>query len=252
MHTKIVATIGPASFDTPTIKKMVKNGMGIARINTKYGSEKEYTRIIKVLKPLDCELMFDIITQEHIEWLRDKDFDYIAMAFTESAEDIERLREKFAPRKIKVISKIESAAGLENLEEIIKASEGIMVARGDLGKNLPLCKLPFIQKEIIKRCRKRKTFVITATEMLMSMTKNRIPVRAEVSDVANAVLDGTDAVMLSEESALGKHPAHVVKVMAEIIHAAEMYRSRPPKKSFFRILKEEIGESCFKRRKNRM
>ncbi len=252
MHTKIVATVGPASFGTRTIKTMIRNGMDIARINTKYGTEKEYTRIIRVLKPLDCELMFDIITNEHIGWLKGREFDYIAMAFAESAEQVERLRKKFAPREIKVISKIESAPGLEHLEEIIKASDGIMVARGDLGKNLPMCKVPFIQKEIIKRCRKRRKFVITATEMLMSMTKNRIPVRAEVSDVANAVLDGTGAVMLSEESALGKHPAHVVKVMEEIIRAAEKYRDRPPKKCFFRMLKEEIGEGCFLRRKNKM
>ena len=124
---------------------------------------------------------------------------------------------------MKVISKIESTTGVENLDSIIDVSDGIMVARGDLGVEVPMQQLPKFQKLMIQRCREKGKFVIVATEMLESMKKSARPTRAEVSDVANAVLDGTDAVMLSGETTVGKYPVEVVTYMAQICKDTEEY-----------------------------
>ena len=124
---------------------------------------------------------------------------------------------------MKIISKIENTMAIQNIEEIIGVSDGIMVARGDLGVEASMEDLPHYQKDIIKRCRAHSKFVIVATEMLESMKENLRPTRAEVSDVANAVLDGTDAVMLSGETTVGKYPVNVVKTMADICEKQESY-----------------------------
>jgi pyruvate kinase len=150
--------------------------------------------------------------------------DFIALSFVNTKEDVMEAREIFKEcgrEDIKVISKIESATGFENLEDILSVSDGIMVARGDLGVEVPLQTLPFYQKTIIRKCREYGKICIVATEMLESMKKNVRPTRAEVSDIANAVLDGTDAVMLSGETTTGSHPVSVVKYMAEICENAE-------------------------------
>ena len=131
---------------------------------------------------------------------------------------------KILPKKIKIISKIETKKGLKNIDNIINVSDGIMIARGDLGKNIPYEKLPITQKLIIKKCNKKKVFVITATEMLMSITKAKTPERAEITDIANAVLDGSDALMLSEETAIGNYPSLAVKIMNKIIKETEKNR----------------------------
>lgn len=154
------------------------------------------------------------------------DGDFIALSFVNCKEDVLQAREifkQYGREDLKVISKIESTAGFDNLDEILEVSDGVMVARGDLGVEVPLQKLPIYQKSIIKRCREYGKICIVATEMLESMKKNVRPTRAEVSDVANAVLDGTDAVMLSGETTTGNHPIEVVRYMAEICENAEQY-----------------------------
>ena len=154
------------------------------------------------------------------------DGDFIALSFVNCREDVLQAREifkQYGREDLKVISKIESTAGFDNLDEILEVSDGIMVARGDLGVEVPLQRLPIYQKSIIKRCREYGKICIVATEMLESMKKNVRPTRAEVSDIANAVLDGTDAVMLSGETTTGQHPIEVVRYMAEICENAEEY-----------------------------
>ena len=149
--------------------------------------------------------------------------DYLALSFVTCKEDV------YAARKLieesggdaRIISKIESQTGIEKLDEIIEASDGVMVARGDLGVEAPIEMLPTMQKEIIKKCRERGKFAIVATEMLASMYTSPRPTRAEVSDIANAVLDGTDCVMLSGETAVGKYPINSVDYMARICEYVE-------------------------------
>ena len=126
----------------------------------------------------------------------------------------------------KVIAKIENREGIRNIGGIIKVVDGIMVARGDMGVSLPIWEVPIMQKRIIKACNMAGKPVITATQMLESMVENRLPTRAEATDVANAILDGTDYVMLSAESAVGRDPSGVVKMMDRIIEFTEKNRPR--------------------------
>jgi len=154
------------------------------------------------------------------------DADFIALSFVNCKKDVSEVRDilkQYGREDIKLISKIESSTGFDNLDEILEISDGVMVARGDLGVEVPLERLPIFQKSIIKKCRQYGKICIVATEMLESMKKNVRPTRAEVSDIANAVLDGTDAVMLSGETTTGEHPVDVVKYMASICENAEQY-----------------------------
>lgn len=152
--------------------------------------------------------------------------DFIAQSFVRSKEDILILKKhlKNYPGKCLVIAKIENRQGIENIDSIIQASEGIMVARGDMGISIPIYEVPIVQKEIIRKCNRAGKFAITATQMLESMTENRIPTRAEVSDVANAILDGSDYCMLSAETAAGAHPVECVDMMNKIIRFTETNR----------------------------
>jgi pyruvate kinase len=145
-------------------------------------------------------------------------FDFVGLSFVRDTKDIENLKEELDKRDIgaDIISKIENQAALDNLDEIIAVSDGIMIARGDLGVEVEYQQLVYWQKEIIDKCRDAAKPVITATQMLKSMVDSPRPTRAEVSDVANAVYDGTDAVMLSEETTIGKYPVEAVKTQAEI------------------------------------
>ncbi|WP_436901842.1 pyruvate kinase [Halovenus halobia] len=149
--------------------------------------------------------------------------DFVAGSFVRSAADVYEIGSELDDRgvEIPIIAKIERADAVENIDEIIDAADGIMIARGDLGVECPLEDVPIIQKRIIRKCCRAGVPVITATEMLDSMISEHRPTRAEASDVANAVLDGTDAVMLSGETAIGDHPVEVVETMARIIHDVE-------------------------------
>ena len=175
------------------------------------------------------------------------DADFIALSFVNTKEDVMEARKifkEYGREDLKVISKIESMTGFDNLEEILSVSDGIMVARGDLGVEVPLQALPFYQKTIIRKCREHGKICIVATEMLESMKKNVRPTRAEVSDIANAVLDGTDAVMLSGETTTGHYPIEVVKYMAEICENAEKYYDY--NSSFDSIREVDITETIAK------
>ncbi|HRF99164.1 MAG TPA: pyruvate kinase, partial [Aggregatilineales bacterium] len=169
--------------------------------------------------------------REDIEFALSKDVDYIAMSFVRSADDIRELRwlMRHLGKDAGVIAKIEKHEALENIEEIINVCEGIMVARGDLGVETPAEEVPFHQKRIIKLCNKASKPVITATQMLSSMVASPRPTRAEASDVYNAIIDGTDAVMLSNESASGQYPLESVETMATIAAIAEqsIWQNRP-------------------------
>ena len=149
--------------------------------------------------------------------------DYLALSFVNTKEDVLKVKDIImtAGGDAKIISKIESKKGIENIDEIIEVSDGIMIARGDLGVEVALEKLPMLQKKIIRKCRENGKFAIVATEMLASMYTSPRPTRAEVSDIANAVLDGTDCVMLSGETTVGRFPVDAVGYMSKICEEAE-------------------------------
>ena len=152
------------------------------------------------------------------------DVDFIACSFVSCAKDLMDMREYLSDinaSDVDIIAKIENRAGVDNIEEICEHCDGIMIARGDLGVEIPFEELPSIQKRLITKCRLLGKRVITATEMLESMIKNPRPTRAEISDVANAVYDGSSAIMLSGETAAGKYPAETVKTMSKIAEQTE-------------------------------
>ncbi|MBR2840235.1 MAG: pyruvate kinase [Bacilli bacterium] len=333
--TKIICSIGPSSYKYETFKKMVLNGMNVARINFSHATEDEKKTVLalvkraneemdhhiavlfdtkgpdfrvgmmtndcinlekgktvkivkddilgteeaftvnykealdsfkvgsdvlledglmklKVIEKLDngvnCEIVdggvlgnkksvnvpgvnlnlpfISDLDRQDIIYACKHDGDFLAASFVSSKEDVlevKKLLKENGKEDMQIISKIESTRGVKNLDEIIEVSDGIMVARGDLGVEMPMDKLPIIQKQIIEKCRQKSKTCIVATEMLASMYTNARPTRAEISDVANAVLDGTDAVMLSGETTLGKHPVDAVKFMAEACKSAESF-----------------------------
>lgn len=331
-HTKIVATIGPASREPDVLRDMIRAGMNVARINFSHGDRETHGRVIEHIRRISAEedsvvailcdiqgpkirlgmfepepMVLDIgdtitltsddvvgsngvVSLPHPEFVRDiragtilllddgnlqfrvkeadgrnlvcnvvvggalkprkgvsapnarltlsaitekdredirfalaQDCDYIAMSFVRSANDIRELKTLMAElgKDAAIIAKIEMGEALENIEEIIEICDGIMVARGDLGIETPAEEVPYHQKRIIKLCNAAAKPVITATQMLESMTDNPRPTRAEASDVYNAILDGTDAIMLSAESASGNYPVRSVEVMSEIATIAE-------------------------------
>jgi pyruvate kinase len=174
----------------------------------------------------DIKLNFKGLTEkdkDNLRFCKDNKIEYIAQSFVRRKEDILAIKEYLNnyPYKYGIIAKIENREGINNIDEIIKVCDGIMVARGDMGVSIPIYEVPIVQKEIIRKCNAAKKFVITATQMLESMTENHIPERAEVSDVTNAVLDGSDYVMLSGETAVGLYPVECVDMMKHIIKFTE-------------------------------
>lgn len=250
--TIIIATIGPACSTREILSELIKHHMNMARFNFSWGKYEDYSNYMQMIKEIakenkvqvpimqdlsgpriqkNGEHHFDdntkkIITEKDI---RDLNFgikekvDYVAMSFVGKVEDILELREliKKLGGDQKVIAKIERKEAVENIDSIIEEADGIMVARGDLGNAFPIEEIPFIQHEIIKKSRKAGKFVIVATQMIESMVENPTPTRAEVSDIAYAILDGADGIMLSEESAIGKYPVEAVSMMERIALVAE-------------------------------
>lgn len=251
--TKIVATIGPASEKKEIINEMIKHRLDIVRLNFSWGDHEWFSEIIKNVRheskkeEKNIEIMQDlsgprvqegsdhhfggdeeIITEKDI---KDLDFgikegvDYIAMSFVGKGSDVKKLRELISEKggNQKIISKIERKIAVENIDEILEETDGIMVARGDLGNEYPLEEIPFIQHHLIEKANEAGKMVIVATQMMLSMVENENPTRAEVSDVAYAIIDGADGVMLSEESAKGKNPVQAIEYLEKIALSAEKH-----------------------------
>ena len=256
-RSQIVATLGPASSTRETFLSMAVSGADVARIHFSSSDHKEMKRQIDIIRDAERKLgkKIPIIADlpgphahhrgdhghkignpllshedmEHVRFCIKEKVDYFALSFVGSDIDILQAKKdiKFLGGHQKVIAKIERRAAIFFLDKIIDASDGIMIARGDLGTEVPLEDIPYIQDEIVQKTKKAGKPVIVATQMMLSMTKSAMPTRAEVTDVSNAILKGADAVMLSEETARGRHPVEAVAMMERIIAEAE--RHLPPK-----------------------
>ncbi|MBQ9625069.1 MAG: pyruvate kinase, partial [Clostridia bacterium] len=175
----------------------------------------------------DVSVNLPPLTQKDISDLKfacENDYDFIALSFVRKATDVlsaRRILSENGGEDIKLIAKIENREGIENIDGIIAAADGIMVARGDMGVEIPYEEVPFVQNDIIKKCSVKGKIVITATQMLDSMIRNPRPTRAEVSDIATAIVEGTTAIMLSGETAMGKYPADSVHTMANVARQTE-------------------------------
>jgi len=177
-----------------------------------------------------ANLEFDAMTDKDKEDLRfgiEQGVDYVALSFVRNANDVLEVAEMVKPHlpKCGIVPKIENQQAIDNVDEIIEAADGVMIARGDMGVAIPIYEVPIVQKHIIRKCNAAGKFVITATQMLEHMTEHSRPTRAEVTDVANAILDGTDYVMLSGETAAGKFPCESVAMMNDIIKFTEKSRA---------------------------
>jgi len=251
---QIIATIGPASREINVLEKMMRAGMDVARLNFSHGTYEEHAKYIRRIREAAKNIGKTILIIQDLSGPREKTsgghqfhegavkaitekdkkdlefglsqgVEYVCLSYVGNAEDVKELRAliKKAGAKTLVIAKVERQAGLDNIQEIVKAADAIMLGRGDLGQAIPMEQLPFAQHKVIAACNKARKPVIVATEMMLSMVKNPTPSRAEVNDVAHAILDGADAVMLSEESAIGKFPVETVSMMDKIVHEAEKH-----------------------------
>ncbi len=220
--TKIIATLGPATETEEIILKLIEAGVNWFRLNLKYNTKEWHQDKVNLIKKiaLKNKIMIGIIVDipSPKRAFEIKDVDMIALSYLKKAKEVENLKNEIEKRKLQigVIAKIENEKALENLEEIIEIADGIMIARGDLGREIPLERLAFWQKKIITMTRDAGKSVIVATEMLKSMTVNSSPTRAEATDVANAVFNGTDAVMMSEETSMGNYPIKAAEYMNRI------------------------------------
>lgn len=250
-RTKIICTLGPASNTAEVIGGLLEGGMDIARLNLAHGTLDEHGRIIsrfraaaRKFKPA-AGILLDLPGSKrcsgdirsafgpHIEFALSQDADYIALSYITSAGEVEAVKELLEEigADIPVIAKIERAGALEASGAILDVCDGIMVARGDLALEISFEKVPLASKRLIREANQRGKPVITATEMLLSMVRSATPSRAEAADVANAVLDGTTALMLSEESSIGAYPVEAVRTMDRI--AREVESSLPLEQVFY-------------------
>ena len=251
---QIVVTIGPATQSPSVIDELLVHQMDAVRLNFSWGTHEEHASYIKTIReatrkigriiPIIQDLsgprvqdigghhrdaaIQEIITPKDLADLAfglDHGVDYICLSYVGRAADIQKLAKEIADRggKAKIIAKVERQAALDNLDEIIEASDAIMLGRGDLGLEIPIEKIPFVEADVIKKCKAAGKPVIVATQMLVSMVENPEPSRAEVTDIAYAIQLGADAVMLSEETARGKYPVKAVEIMERVIVEAEKY-----------------------------
>lgn len=240
-HVKIVCTLGPASSSPKVIERMLKAGMDIARLNLAHGTLEEHSRLISQVRLLSQKLklptaiLLDLpglkqysgdvkaVFSQHLQFARSQNTDFIALSFISSARQVQEVKAllKKMNSDIPVIVKIEQARALGEISSILQIGEGIMVARGDLAVDISIEKVPLAQKRLIREANHYGKPVITATQMLESMVQSATPTRAEAADVANAVLDGSDALMLSEETATGSYPVEATEMIAKIALEAE-------------------------------
>lgn len=227
---KIIATISP---DTEDLK-----GIDMGRINGAFGSRNDIIMLIERVKDkMHVPVLLDLprcrkkkrtnsyTDDDFIEIARKTGVSFLGLSYIQNGDEVREIRRKVEGFGVKLISKIEAKESQENLDDIINASDGVMIDRGDLGNAVGLEKLPRLQKRIIRKSNEYGKTVIVATEMLMSMVNDANPTKAEVLDIANAISDGADYVMLSEETAVGKHPNRVVSIMKEIIdEVSERYK----------------------------
>lgn len=221
-RTKIIATIGPATLDSQVFKQLVEEGADMVRINTSYGDYEQYDQILANAKNL--EVIYDIKDESKLDYFLKNNLTWVAVSFVDNAQKISDVRNKLPG--VFIIAKIESVAGVNNFDQILAVTDGIMTARGDLSEAETVEKVPVLQKQLSQKTKAAGKYLITATEMLLSMVENEKPEIAEVSDVANAVFDGSEAVMLSEETAIGKHPIEAVSYMRRTIEEAEKFLLR--------------------------
>lgn len=217
--TQIIATVGPSSLKRGVFQELIKEGVDFIRINTAYSTEKQHSFIFNKEAFDLSRAVFDIRSPDKIKKVLNYNPSLVALSFTETKKQLKDVK-KYLPQA-KIIAKIESKKGVRNFDKILPFCWGVMVARGDLGIAVSLEKVPCLQKQFSKKTIKEGKFLIIATEMLLSMVRNPRPTRAEVSDVANAVFEGAWAVMLSEETAVGRHPLEAVRYMRRIIEEAE-------------------------------
>lgn len=254
---QIVATIGPASSGYDVLKQLMAHQMDVVRFNFSWSNIEERSEQIAIIRRLEKELKRAVPMIQDLPGPRvqhdadhtydpdsrsaltdqDKTFlkfgiqqamDYVALSFVSSARDIEECRLEIARQggRQRIIAKIERKKALENVDEILHAADALMIARGDLGNEVPLEQIPFIQTELIAKANQAHKPVIVATQMLTSMVRSPVPTRAEVTDVAHAVLWGADAVMLSEETSIGKYPVQAVAMMERVVVEAERHKPK--------------------------
>ncbi len=251
---QIVCTIGPASKDPAILDQLVAHQMDVVRLNFSWGTHEEHAEYIAAVReaakragrsiPIIQDLSGPRAQKEHgheldtsatsvitEKDLKDLEFglsqgvEYVCQSYVATAADIEQLRQEITKRNgtAKVMAKVERHEALGNLAAIIAASDAVMLGRGDLGQDIPIEQVPFVEASVVRACKDAGKPVIVATEMLKSMVENSEPTRAEVTDIVYAITLGADAVMLSEETARGKYPVEAVSVMERVVLEAEKY-----------------------------